>query len=68
MERARRLGMRNEGPGRPCGEALDVSVRRLTETRLPRSLGLKTLGDSPKEVVDHDGFLLTRRALSRSEP
>ncbi|MEO0323673.1 MAG: type I-E CRISPR-associated endoribonuclease Cas2e [Myxococcota bacterium] len=37
-------------------------VMTWAETRASGSLGLKTLGDPPKDIVDHDGVLLVRRA------
>ena len=38
-------------------------VMTWAETRSAGALGLRTLGEPPKEIVDHEGVLLVRRAL-----
>lgn len=37
------------------------------ETKASGSLGLLTLGEPPKMVVEHEGVLLIRRALTRGQ-
>lgn len=38
------------------------------ETRSSGSLGLLTLGEPPKTVVEHEGILLVRRAIGERRP
>ena len=37
------------------------------DTGASGGLGLKTLGETPKDIVPHDGMLLVRRPLSASD-
>ena len=39
-------------------------VMCFAETSAAGAMGLRTLGEPPKTVVDHDGVLLVRRALA----
>ncbi|MBN9072813.1 MAG: type I-E CRISPR-associated endoribonuclease Cas2 [Rhizobiales bacterium] len=38
-------------------------VMCFAETTAPGAMGLRTLGEPPKTVIDHEGVLLVRRAL-----
>lgn len=42
-------------------------VMTWAEPRASGSLGLLTLGDPPKTVIEHEGILLARRALNTSQ-
>lgn len=42
-------------------------VMAWAETKAAGSLGLLTLGEPPKMVIEHEGFLLVRRALANAQ-
>ena len=43
-------------------------VMAWSERKAPGSLGTRTLGQPPKDVVEHEGVLMVRRAMSTPVP